>query len=139
METTRHGAAGGDREEDGRPVRVLIVDDQESFRAALRDLVAATPRLTLVAEAGSGEAALDVVEEAAPDLVIMDKRMPGMGGIEATRLITGRHPGLVVLLVSIEAPDESLMDSCGASAFLRKQQLSPRVLAEIWNTHRGAG
>jgi DNA-binding NarL/FixJ family response regulator len=127
------------RREDELPVGVLVVDDQELFRKALRDLVSATPELALVGEAESGEAALAAVEALSPRMVIMDKRMPGMGGIEATRLITERHPGLVVLLVSIEAPNAELMDSCGAAAFLRKQQLSPRALTEMWNTQRQPG
>jgi two-component system, NarL family, invasion response regulator UvrY len=129
----------GDGKDDAPPARVLIVDDQETFRSALRDLVAATPGLTLVGEADSGEAALEAVEETAPEFVIIDKRMPGIGGVEATRLITERHPAVVVLLVSIEVPDAALMDSCGAAAFLRKQQLSPRSLAEVWRSHRRPG
>lgn len=121
---------------DGDPIGVLIVDDQELFRAALRDLVGATPRLELVGEAESGEAALEAVEALSPRMVIIDKRMPGMGGVEATRLLTARHPDLVVLLVSIEVPELELMESCGAAAFLRKQQLTTRALTEVWETHR---
>jgi DNA-binding NarL/FixJ family response regulator len=68
-------------------------------------------------------------------MVIMDKRMPGMGGVEATRAITAQNPELVVLLVSVELPEFALMHACGAHAFLRKQQLTPRAIAEVWREH----
>ena len=69
---------------DHDPVGVLVVDDQQVFRGVLRELVAATAGMTLLGEAASGEQALDAVDELAPQLVIMDKRMPG----------DGRHRGL---------------------------------------------
>ena len=130
-----HEGAGEHGTGDARPVGVLIVDDQATFRKALRDLVAATPGLVLAGEAESGEAAIDAVETFAPRMVIMDKRMPGMGGVEATRRITARHPEIVVLLVSVEIPELELMQGCGAAAFLRKQQLSPRALSAVWQAH----
>ena len=91
-----HGGAGEPGMGASRPVGVLIVDDQATFRKALRDLVAATPELALAGEAESGEAAIDAVEALAPRMIIMDKRMPGMGGVEATRRIVARHPEMVV-------------------------------------------
>src|SRR4051794_30008439 len=116
-------------------VGVLVVDDQELFRRVLRDLVIATPGLEFVGEAASGEAALEAVDALSPRMVIMDKRMPGMGGIEATRRVTARYPDVVVLLVSVETSRSDLMRSCGAVAFLRKQQLTPLVLTEVWRAH----
>ena len=130
-----HGGPGELGANESRPVGVLIVDDQPTFRKALRDLVAATPGLTLAGEVDSGEAAIDAVASLAPRMVIMDKRMPGIGGLEATRRIVDRHPDVVVLLVSVEVPELELMRECGASAFLRKQQLSPRALSAVWQTH----
>jgi DNA-binding NarL/FixJ family response regulator len=117
------------------PVTALVVDDQESFRTAMRELVGATEGFKLAGEAASGEDALDAVDELSPRMVIMDKRMPGMDGIEATRVITGRHPEVVVLLVSVEDPDTQVMRSCGAAAFARKQELSTRLLRDVWRTH----
>ena len=87
-----------------KPISVLVVDDQESFLTALREVVAATEGFELVGEAASGEQALAAADELSPQLVIMDKRMPGLGGLEATRLITSRHPNIVVLIVSVEEP-----------------------------------
>lgn len=114
---------------------MLIVDDQELFRAVVRDVVCATPDMTLVGEAASGEAAVDAVERLSPRLVIMDKRMPGIGGIEAARRIRARRPEIVVVLVSVEAPDPDVLKASGAAAFLHKRQLSPRALAELWRTY----
>ena len=122
---------------ESRPVGVLIVDDQPTFRKALRDLVAATPGLTLAGEADSGEAALEAVESLAPRMIIMDKRMPGIGGVEATRRIVDRHPETVGVLVPGEIPELELMNGCGAAAFLRKQSLSPRSLSAVWEAHGG--
>ena len=84
------------------PVPVLVVDDQASFRAALRDLVAATEGFVLVGESASGDAALVAVDELSPRLAIIDKRMPGIGGIEASREIKRQHPEIVVLLITVE-------------------------------------
>src|ERR1700716_311658 len=128
------GPAGGLMEQ-GEPstVGVLLVDDQASFRSAACDLVAATDGFVLLGEADSGEAAVDAVEMLSPRLVIMDKRMPGIGGIDATRMITSRHPELVVILTSVEeAPDPEILTSCGATGFVRKQELSPAVRGDLW-------
>jgi two-component system, NarL family, invasion response regulator UvrY len=122
------------RETDG-VVRVLLVDDQETFRTALRDVVAGVGGMVLVGEAGSGEDAVDAADRLQPELVLMDVRMPGMGGIEATRLLTARRPGTVVLLVSVDELDDGEADSCGAAAFLRKQRISPRAVREAWQAH----
>jgi two-component system invasion response regulator UvrY len=117
------------------PVGVLVVDDSELFRALLRDLVLATPGMTCIGEEDSGEAAVEAVERLVPRLVIMDKRMPGLGGMATSRLIRARHPEIVVLLVSVEVPEPKVLEESGAAAFLNKQRLSPRVLAEAWRAH----
>ena len=117
------------------PISVLVVDDQESFLTPLREVVAATKGFELVGEAASGEKALAAADELSPQLVIMDKRMPGLGGLEATRLITSRHPHIVVLIVSVEEPHAHLLRSSGAAAFTRKQDLAPRVLMDLWREH----
>jgi DNA-binding NarL/FixJ family response regulator len=117
---------------NGAAVGVLIVDDQETFRAALRDLVAGTEGMALLGEAASGEGAIEAVERLKPHMVVMDVRMPGMGGIEATRRIADAHPGVFVLLVSVEPGNQELIESSGAGGFLRKQQLTTRALREAW-------
>ena len=126
--------AVGAGEEDA-PVTVLVVDDQESFRTVVREVVAATDGLILVGEAASGEDGLAAAEELLPQLVIMDKRMPGIGGIEACRLMVERRPDVVVVLVSVEEPNIPALTSCGAVAFVQKQELTRRFLREVWRAH----
>ena len=120
-------------------VEVLVVDDQQRWREALRDVVGATPGLIVVGDAPSGEASLDAAARLAPRLVIMDVRMPGMGGVEATRRLKASHPDVVVVLVSVDGSDVDGLDSCGAAAFLRKEQLSPQGLGAAWDEHGGGG
>lgn len=113
-------------------VTVLAVDDQDFFRGVMSEVVAAASGFQLVGEAASGKAALEAVASLKPDLVIMDKRMPGMDGIEACRRLTERHPEVVVVITSIEDPDDALMESCRAAAFVLKQDLTPWLLEEVW-------
>jgi DNA-binding NarL/FixJ family response regulator len=116
-------------------VGVLVVDDNAQFREVLRDVVAAVGGMTCVGEASSGEEALDAVARLAPRLVVMDKRMPGIGGIAAARHMAERHPDVVVVLVSVEAPRAEQLEQSAAAAFLDKRRLSPRALAELWRSH----
>jgi two-component system nitrate/nitrite response regulator NarL len=124
------GTPGG-----GLDVRVLVVDDLAVFRDVAGDVVRATPRMTLAGEAASGEEAIAAVERLSPDLVIMDKRMPGLGGIEAARVIRTRFPDVVVVMMSVEQPAAEVLAASGAAAFLPKRELSPRALAEVWATY----
>ena len=114
------------------PVEVVVVDDQAVWRNALRDLVGATPGMVVVGEAGSGEDSLEAADRLAPRLVVMDVRMPGMGGVEAARRLTASHPGIVVVLVSVDGQDVDGLHSCGAAALLRKQELSAGTLRAAW-------
>jgi len=113
------------------------VDDQQVFREILRDVVLATPGMTVAGEAASGESAVAAVDELSPQMVVMDKRMPGIGGIEAARLITARHPDVVVVLASVEEPSPEMLRASGAAAFLNKREISPRTLAHLWREHGG--
>ena len=81
-------------------VGVVVVDDQAPFRRAARAVVGATPGFELIAEAVSGEEAVALARSLEPDVVLMDIKMPGIGGIEATRRITAASAGTVVVLVS---------------------------------------
>src|SRR2546423_1384914 len=116
-------------------VRVLVVDDQETFRRAMIELVAAADGFALAGEADSGEAALAAADELSPALVLIDKRMPGMNGLETTRRLTERHPAVVVVGVSIEDPDLKSARSAGAAAVADKRDLSPQLLQEVWEQH----
>jgi DNA-binding NarL/FixJ family response regulator len=118
-------------------VRVLTVDDQAVFRDAARDVISATEGFESVGDAGTGEEALAAVERLRPELVLLDVRMPGCGGVEAARRIKATHPETVVVLISIEDsaefPEYAL--ASGAVAFVRKQDFGPAMLRRIWEDH----
>jgi two-component system, NarL family, invasion response regulator UvrY len=125
-------------EPEPSPVTVLVADDQAVFRGVLRDLILATDGFVLVGEADSGESAVEAVATLSPRMVIMDKRMPGLGGIEATRLIASRHREIVVILTSVEdPPDAAVLRSCGAAGFIRKREFSPAALVDLWRRYGG--
>ena len=124
------------------PVRIpdvttLAVDDQEAFRDVLRDLIAATPGFHLVGEARCGEEATRAVDLLSPQLVLMDVKMPGIGGIAAARQIVNRHPEVAVVLISVDDsslhPEVDALANC--VAFERKQDLRPQKLRELWEMH----
>jgi DNA-binding NarL/FixJ family response regulator len=114
-------------------VRVLVVDDQRPFRDAAHEVVDATTGFTWAGEAVSGEETLALARECRPDMVIMDVRMPGMGGIETARRLTEEHPGVAILLVSGEPLDSPAVDllRSRAVAFSRKHTFSPALLQMV--------
>ncbi len=111
------------------PIGVLIVDDQPLGRRAAATLVRASPGLVIAAEAGSGEQAVALAAGLCPGLVLMDVRLPGIDGVEATRRILARCPSARVLLTSTyELADLPDMAECGAIGFTRKQDLDVPTL-----------
>ena len=112
---------------------VLLVDDQELVRHGLRMIVESTDDLAVVGEAGTGEEALVAVASLRPDVVVMDVRMPGMDGIEATRRLTHEHPASRVLILTTFDLDEYAFSGlrAGASGFLVKNAPRVELLAGI--------
>lgn len=114
-------------------VRVVLVDDQPLVRAGLRVLIADRPGLEVVGEAGDGETAVQQVRRHRPDVVVMDIRMPGMDGIEATRQVTaGPAPARVLILTTFD-DDEYVYGAlrAGASGFLVKDTDLDDIIAAI--------
>ena len=103
-------------------VRVLIVDDQALVRRGFRMILDAEPGITVVGEAATGFEAVEEAARLAPDVVLMDIRMPGLDGVEATRRITAAGPEPSVVVLTTFDLDEHLLESirAGASGFLLK-------------------
>ncbi|MFJ9341854.1 response regulator [Streptomyces sp. NPDC101733] len=115
------------------PVRILLVDDQPLVRSGLRVLIADTPDLEVVAEAGTGAEAVRLAAEHAPDVVVMDIRMPGMDGIEATGHITAGPGAPRVLVLTTFDEDEHVYGAlrAGAGGFAVKDMALDDILAAI--------
>jgi two-component system, NarL family, invasion response regulator UvrY len=126
----------GDAAASPAVVRVMIVDDQQPFRAAARAVVERVAGFALVAEVDSGEDAVAACATSAPDLVLMDINMGALDGIEATRLITGADPSIRVILVSTYALDDLPPGArtSGAIAYVNKDELSPKVIRRLWES-----
>ncbi|GHJ47212.1 DNA-binding response regulator [Catellatospora sp. TT07R-123] len=122
-------------------VRVLLVDDQPLIRAGLRVLMADSPDLEVIGEAGSGAQAVAQVAEARPDVVVMDIRMPGMDGIEATRIITSGADAPQVLILTTFDDDEYVYGAlrAGASGFLVKDMSLEDILDAVRVVAAGDG
>ena len=114
-------------------IRVVLADDQPLVRSALQMVITDTADIDTVGEAGTGADAVRLAEALRPDVVVMDIRMPGMDGIEATRLITGgARPARVVVLTTFD-DDEYVYSAlrAGASGFLVKDMALDEILAAI--------
>ena len=109
------------------PIRVLVVDDQELVRSGFCVILDAAEGITVVGEAANGEAAVSAAAAQHPDVVLMDIRMPGMDGLEATRLLTRGSPAPKVVMLTTFDLDEYVYEAlrAGASGFLLKD--SPRA------------
>lgn len=116
------------------PIRVMLVDDHPAFRAGLAALIENEPDLKVVAEAGNGVEALQLYREQKPDVVLMDLRLPGMGGVEVTLAIRTEFPDASVIVLTTFDTDEDIYRAIqsGAKSYLLKD--TPNV--ELANTIR---
>ena len=114
-------------------IRIVVVDDHTIFRDGLVALLSAAPDTEPCGQADSGDAAVEVVGEVRPDVVLMDITMPGMSGIEATRLIRGEHPEVHVVMLSMLEDDDSLFAAlcAGAHGYLLKGSDTEEVLQTV--------
>jgi DNA-binding NarL/FixJ family response regulator len=114
-------------------IRVVLADDQPLVRAGLRVLIADTPDLDVVGEAGTGAQSVQLARDIHPDVVVMDIRMPGMDGIEATRVITAESSAVRVVVLTTFDDDDYVYAAlrAGASGFLVKDMALDDILAAI--------
>ena len=125
-------------ERPGETLRVLIVDDHDLFRTGLRNLLE-EQEVQVVGEAATGAEAVRIVREIAPDVVVMDLNMPGMGGVDATRHITAIAPLTRVVMLTISEEDNDVMDAilAGACGYLLKDSSIQDLIAGIEAASKG--
>jgi DNA-binding NarL/FixJ family response regulator len=125
-------------EHSNESLRVLIVDDHDLFRTGLRNLLEEQGVL-IVGEAATGAEAVKIVREIAPDVVVMDLNMPGMGGVDATRHITAIAPLTRVVMLTISEDDSDVMDAilAGACGYLLKDSSIQDLMAGIRAASKG--
>jgi DNA-binding NarL/FixJ family response regulator len=114
-------------------IRVLLADDQALVRAGFRMILEAQDDIDVVGEAGDGTEAITLAQACAPDVVLMDVRMPGLDGIAATRAIVGEHPATRVLVLTTFDLDDYVYDAltAGASGFLLKDVSRDDLVAAV--------
>ena len=119
------------------PVTVLVVDDQRPYRVVAAAVLRRVPGFVLVGEASTGEEAVEQVRALRPRLVLMDIRLPGVDGCEATRRVVDVAPGTVVVLCSTYRLEDLPYDvaGCGAAAYVHKEELRPELLRRLWDEH----
>jgi RNA polymerase sigma factor (sigma-70 family) len=116
-----------------RPVRVLLVDDDDLMRAGLRAVLSSDETLEVVGEAGTGRAAVDRTIALSPDVVLMDVRMPDLDGLAATREVVAVSPDAKVVILTTFEQDDYIFGalSAGASGFLLKRTKPEELIAGI--------
>jgi NarL family two-component system response regulator LiaR len=122
-----------------KAIRLLIADDHTIVRKGLKVLLATEPDMQVVGEAENGAEAAQKAESLNPDVVLMDIEMPVMDGIEATRTITARQPGVRVLVLTSFAADDKVFPAvkAGALGYLLKDSSPEQLLEAIRQVHRG--
>ena len=126
---------------EGGAIRVLIADDHELFRAGIRRLLGSAGDMEVVGEAKTGEEATALVEELAPDVVLLDVMMPGMSGIDVARVIRTTSPRTRVVILTVHANEEFLFDAikAGAMGYLLKDASSDELLRAVRVVAQGEG
>lgn len=114
-------------------LRLLIADDHPVFRHGIRTLIETRPGLQVVGEATTGPEAVELAQAMQPDVVLMDVRMPGLNGVEATRAIVEANPGIRVLMVTMFEDDASVFSAmrAGARGYILKDADKAEVLRAV--------
>jgi DNA-binding NarL/FixJ family response regulator len=123
INVTRHAPA--------KPIRVLLADDHDLFRAGIRCLMQTVDGIEIIAEAGNGREALDLCKKHHPDVVLMDIIMPQLNGLDATARLASISPQTRIIILSMNANEEYILQAlrCGAAGYLPKN-INPSELAQ---------
>lgn len=120
-------------------VRVVVADDHPVFRAGLVTILRDLPGVEVVGQAAAGAEAIDAVAQHRPDVVLMDLRMPRVGGLEATAQIAAEHPGIGVVVLTMDSDDDSVFAAirAGACGYLLKEADGDDVHRALIGVARG--
>lgn len=120
-------------------IRLLVVDDHPPVRFGMVALIKSQPGMEVVAEASDGEEAVEVYEDVRPDVVLMDLRMPGMGGVEAILAIRKKHPEARIIVLSTYDLDEDIHRAIqsGAKSYLLKDMPIEEIAGTIRSVYEG--
>jgi DNA-binding NarL/FixJ family response regulator len=120
-------------------IRLILVDDHEIVRIGLRMLLQAQPDIEIVAEASSGEEAIELAQTHQPDVVLMDVTMPGMSGMEATRQLKASYPSAAILALTIHEEEDYFfqMLQAGASGYVPKRVAADELVRAIHTVFLG--
>ncbi len=120
-------------------ITVLVCDDQEVVCEGLQVILKTDPAIQVVGTARDGAEALELIPRLSPDLVLMDLKMPGMNGVQATRRIHQEYPAIKVLVLTTYDADEWVFDAirCGAAGYLLKDTQREKLIAAIKDTVAG--
>lgn len=124
---------------ESQTIRVMLVDDQALFRDGLHKLLSVQPELQVVGEAADGAEAIERALELTPDVILMDLRMKGMGGVEATKRLKSQLPECRVIALTTFDDDEDVFAAlrAGAIGYLLKDAATERLVEAIKLAHRG--
>ncbi len=122
-----------------KKIRIMLVDDHEIVRVGLKTFLDTQPDLETVAEAGTGEAAIEWAMKTHPDVILMDITMPGMDGMEATRRLQSLCPGCRVLALTVHDDKQFFMQmlTAGASGYITKQAAAEELVEAIHSIASG--
>jgi len=122
-----------------RPIRILIADDHAIVRKGLRALLSTEPGIEVVGEAQNGRQAIDLAEQLAPDVILMDLMMPEVDGLQATEAITAQHPATRILVLTSFAGDDKIFPAirAGALGYLLKDSGPDELVDAIWQVYQG--
>ena len=120
-------------------IKLMVVDDHPTFRMGLAALVESQPDMSVVAEAGDGPAAIEWFRQKNPDVVLMDLRMPGLGGVETILMLLKEYPAARVIVVTTYDLDEDIHRAiqAGAKSYLLKDMPRGQIIETIRAVHRG--